>query len=164
MYMSITRAGDFIYAMRIIKLLVTPWERQAAFKHGIIDKNGKLLKKFADLKNGQERDSFTYLHRIVFNLKRLLSIVPGGKTFVGAATASLLLLKESFKELELSDESWDLIYEEMLKLQEEGVAGAPTNVTGSAVSTDTPKGGKMARRTGKFSARKKKKDLTDTRK
>jgi hypothetical protein len=135
--MSFTRAGDIIYTLRIIKLLTTPWNKQAAYKHGIIDDKGNLLRKTRDLKTSAEKDSFTYLHRMVFNMKRLLQKAPGGASFIAAATAAMLLLKESMGE-NLSDEQMAMIEEAIynLEVSEEGVQGAPTNVTGSAVSTD----------------------------
>ena len=34
------RAVDLVITYRVIKLLVTPFEKQDAFKYGIIDKNG----------------------------------------------------------------------------------------------------------------------------
>lgn len=140
--MNITRMGDFIYALRIIKLLTTPWEQQEAFKFGIIDKDGKRLRRYRDLKTSEEKDSFTYLHRIVFNLKRLLGTVPGGKSWLAAATASLLLLKEGLQELDISEREWAMIEEAIFNMHEE----TPTNVTGSAVSTDSPKPLGMVRR------------------
>ena len=39
-----SRAIDLVITYRIIKLLVTPFERQEAFKYGIIDKDGNVLK------------------------------------------------------------------------------------------------------------------------
>ena len=39
------RAIDLIITYRVIKLLVTPFEKQEAFKFGIIDKDGKVLRK-----------------------------------------------------------------------------------------------------------------------
>ena len=140
--MSITRMGDFIYALRIIKLLTTPWEQQEAFKFGIIDKDGKRLRRFRDLKTSEEKDSFTYLHRMVFNMKRLLGTVPGGKSWLSAATASLLLLKEGFQELDISEREWAMIEEAIFNMHEE----TPTNATGAAVSTDSPKPLGMIRR------------------
>lgn len=133
--MSITRTTDFVYALRIIALLTTPWEKQEAFKHGIIDDKGNLLRRYRDLKTSEEKDSFTYLHRMVFNMKRLLQTVPGGKGWLAAATASLLLLKEGLEELEMGDAQWKMIEEAVMGLQEE----APTNATGDGVSTDVEK-------------------------
>ena len=39
------RAIDLLITYRVIKLLVTPWEKHEAFKLGIIDKMGKVLRK-----------------------------------------------------------------------------------------------------------------------
>lgn len=89
------RAIDLLITYRIIKLLVTPFEKQEAYKYGIIDKNGKVLRKAKDLQTAKEKDSYTLLHRFVFNLKRLINKIPGGKSKLGTYAAALgLLLKE----------------------------------------------------------------------
>ena len=46
----ISRTGDLFYAFRFLKLLVTPWENMEAYRLGIIDGNGKILKKKVDRK------------------------------------------------------------------------------------------------------------------
>ena len=99
-----SRAVDLLITYRIIKLLTTPFEKQEAYRLGIIDKNGKVLRKTKDLKTPKERDAYTILHRFVFNLKRLINIVPGGKSKLGTYAAALgLLLKENkeINEIEL---------------------------------------------------------------
>ena len=99
-----SRAVDLLITYRIIKLLTTPFETQDAYRLGIIDKNGKVLRKTKDLKTPKERDAYTILHRFVFNLKRLINIVPGGKSKLGTYAAALgLLLKENkeINEIEL---------------------------------------------------------------
>ena len=98
------RAIDLLITYRIIKLLVTPFEKQEAYKYGIIDKDGKVLRKTKDLKTAKEKDSYTVLHKFVFNLKRLINIIPGGKSKLGTYAAALgLLLKEQkdIKAIEL---------------------------------------------------------------
>ena len=91
-----SRAVDLLITYRIIKLLTTPFEKQDAYRLGIIDKNGKVLRKTKELKTGKERDAYTILHRFVFNLKRLINLVPGGKSKLGTYAAALgLLLKEN---------------------------------------------------------------------
>ena len=70
------RAIDLFVVYRFLKLLVTPWNKQEAFKQGIIDKNGKLLKRAKDLKTEDEKSSFTLLHRLVFNCKRIMNKIP----------------------------------------------------------------------------------------
>ena len=90
-----SRGIDLLITYRIIKLLVTPFDKQEAFKYGIIDKNGNVLKTYKSLETKQEKESYTVLDRFIFNLKRLLQKLPGGKSkFATYATAALLLLKE----------------------------------------------------------------------
>ena len=93
------RAIDLLITYRIIKLLVTPFEKQDAYKYGIVDKDGKVLRKTSDLNTGKEKDSYTVLHRFVFNLKRLINIIPGCKSKLGTYAAALGLLLKEQKDL-----------------------------------------------------------------
>jgi len=93
------RAIDLLITYRVIKLLITPFEKQEAYKYGIIDKDGKVLRKAKDLKTSQEKDSYTLLHRFVFNLKRLVGLLPGGKSKLGSYAAALGLLLKEQKDL-----------------------------------------------------------------
>ena len=88
-----SRPIDFIITYRVVKLLITPFEKQAAFKVGIIDKDGKVLRKYKTIK-GSERKHYTMLHRFVFNLKRILKKVGLGSRLGGFAVALALLIKE----------------------------------------------------------------------
>ena len=94
-----SRLVDTLITYRVIKLLVTPFERQEAFKQGIIDKDGNVLKKNKELKTDNEKKAYTYLHRFVFNLKRILKKVGLGSKLGSFAVALALLLKEK-KEYE----------------------------------------------------------------
>jgi len=93
------RAIDLLITYRVIKLLITPFEKQEAYKYGIIDKDGKVLRKAKDLNTAQEKDSYTLLHRFVFNLKRLIGLIPGGKSKLGSYAAALGLLLKEQKDL-----------------------------------------------------------------
>ena len=86
---------DTYTVYKIIKKLTTDWEDTEAYKYGIIDKNGKVLRKFKTLDTFKEKDAYTVLDRFIFNLKRLLQKVPGGRSkFATYAAAAILLLKE----------------------------------------------------------------------
>ena len=91
------RAVDFFVVYRFLKLLVTPLEKQEAFKLGIIDKNGKALKKARDLGLESERNAFTLLHRLVFNCKRIMQKIPLVRSQLGTYATALFLLKEHYK-------------------------------------------------------------------
>ena len=92
-----SRAVDLFVTYRFLKLLVTPWNKQEAFKLGIIDKNGKAIKKARDLGTEEERSAFTLLHRLVFNCKRIMSKIPLVRSQIGTYAAALFLLKEHYK-------------------------------------------------------------------
>ena len=94
-----SRAIDLLITYRVIKMLVTPFEKTDAYKYGIIDKNGKVLRKNKTLTVAKEKDSYTILHRFVFNLKRLINLIPGGKSKLGTYAAALGLLLKEEKEI-----------------------------------------------------------------
>ena len=92
-----SRAIDLFVTYRFLKLLVTPWKKQEAYKLGIIDANGKALKKARDLGLEAEREAFTLLHRLVFNFKRIMMKIPLVRSQLGTYAAALFLLKEHYK-------------------------------------------------------------------
>ena len=88
----VSRAGDLFYAFRFLKLQVTPFEKTEAYKLGIVDKDGKRTK--LKLMHDKEKSAYTVFHRLVFNIKRLLGKIPGGKSVVARYGAALFLIKE----------------------------------------------------------------------
>ncbi len=92
------RAIDLLITYRVIKLLVTPFEKTKAFQLGIIDKAGKVLRKARTLKTSKEKTAYTLLHRFVFNLKRMIHLVPGGKSKIGTYAAALVMLLREDRE------------------------------------------------------------------
>ena len=89
-----SRAFDTFITYKIISNLVTDWEDFPAFDHGIIDKDGKLLRKSSQLKTKDEKESYTLFHRLIFNLKRLIQKLPGGSSKLASYAAGLFLIKE----------------------------------------------------------------------
>jgi hypothetical protein len=87
----LTRASDTIYAFRFLRLLTTPWEKTGAYKAGLIDGNGRAIKK---PETSDEKSVYNYFHRLVFNVKRLLNKVPFGKTTIASYLTALYLIKE----------------------------------------------------------------------
>ena len=88
-----SRAIDLIITYRVVKMLVTPFNKFKAYELGIIDEKGKVLRKFKEVK-GSERKHYTMLHRFVFNLKRILQKVGLGSRLGSFAVALALLIKE----------------------------------------------------------------------
>ena len=93
--MSVSIITDTIYTYRFLKLLVTPFRKTEAFKLGIIDESGKRIKD-KKIETSEERAAFNLFHRLVFNLKRLIEVAPGGKTRIASYIAGLALLREHY--------------------------------------------------------------------
>lgn len=90
----ISRTGDLFYAYRFIKLLVTDWNKTEAYNLGIIDDEGRVLKKTRELITSEEKAAYTVFHRLVFNIKRLLNKLPFGKTKLASWATALFLIRE----------------------------------------------------------------------
>ena len=96
-----SRIIDALIAYRVVKLLVTPFNKTEAFKLGIIDDKGKVLikskdflKTFSSQQLPKARKAYTMLIRFVFNLKRLLSKVGVRGPLTTAAAAAIAFFKE----------------------------------------------------------------------
>jgi hypothetical protein len=89
-----SRIVDALIAYRVLKLLVTPFNKTKAYKLGIIDEKGKVLIKSKKITNQQQRNAYTLLIRFVLNLKRLLSKVGIRGPLGSAAAAALAFFKE----------------------------------------------------------------------
>ena len=122
------RAIDLFVTYRFIKLLVTPFERTEAFKLGIIDEDGNRVMpppvagvrqtKPEPLRTTAEKNAYTILHKLVFNIKKIFAKVPGLRTKLGTYAAALFLLKDTFKE---SVDDPDIFEKEFMKyLKEQG--------------------------------------------
>ena len=122
------RAIDLFVTYRFIKLLVTPFEKTEAFKLGIIDEKGARVlpppiagirqTKPEPLRTSEEKNAYTILHKLVFNIKKIFGKVPGLRTKLGTYAAALFLLKDTFKE---SVDDPDIFEKEFMKyLKEEG--------------------------------------------
>ena len=122
------RAIDLFVTYRFIKLLVTPFEKTDAYTLGIIDKKGNRIlpppkggvrqTKPASLNTTEEKNAYTILHKLVFNIKKIFGKVPGLRTKLGTYAAALFLLKDTFKE---SVDDPDVFEKEFMKfLKEQG--------------------------------------------
>ena len=98
------RAIDLFVTYRFLRLLTTPFEDTDAYKLGIIDEKGnrimqkKAKKPEVELVTSEQKNSYTILHKLVFNIKKIFAKVPGLRTKVGTYAAALFLLKDTFKE------------------------------------------------------------------
>jgi len=122
------RAIDLFVTYRFIKLLVTPFDKTDAYKLGVIDEKGNRIMpppkggvrqtKPASLNTSEEKNSYTILHKLVFNIKKIFEKVPGLRTKLGTYAAALFLLKDTFKE---SVDDPDVFEKEFMKyLKEQG--------------------------------------------
>ena len=110
---------------------MTPFKDTDAYKLGIIDENGNRViaaepkqkgivqrKKPTPLNTIEERNAYTILHKLVFNIKKIFGKVPGLRTKLGTYAAALFLLKDTFKE---SVDDPDVFEKEFMKyLKEQG--------------------------------------------
>lgn len=101
----VTRVTDTLFTLRLLKMLTTDFEDSPAYKMGFIDRNGNRIKFRQDPNNpnakvenkprtNSEKASYTLLHRLVFNLKRVLAKVPFGRSKFASYAAAVALIRE----------------------------------------------------------------------
>ena len=95
-----SRALDAVVGIRLLKLLSTPIQKSKAFQLGIIDADGKKLKKPS---NTNERNAYTLLNRFVFKVQKSLtrSSDMNSRRLLSFAAAMALLREYEEKDDEL---------------------------------------------------------------
>ena len=158
-----SRVVDNIIALRIVRMLTTNFSDTQAFKLGIIDAHGNTLKPASTLTSAHEKDAFTYLDRLVFNMKKIINRLPGGESHLKSLVGALWLVKEYYQSGSRTTSLMEERYREVMRMldnnvilaeeqlivskvlaEEVGVgamAGAPTNNTANA-EVKEPKIGK----------------------
>jgi len=119
----VNRVVDSLIVFRILKMLTTPFKKTPAYKFGFIDERGNRIKTLPDPNNknvkiannpvtADEKNSLTPLHRLVFNLKKIIEKVPFGKSAFASYAVALLLLKEN---TEMTDDQMEELFEKFYR-------------------------------------------------
>ena len=166
-----TTLVDNLIAYRIVTMLVKPFVDTDAYKLGIIDAKGKNLIKPSSFTATKQREAYTFLHRLVFNLKKLINKLPGGESKLKSFVAALFLVKEYYEKNDRStamiEEKFNRLMQSPVILAEEtilvekimkeidedgagggagGVGGAPTNSTAGVAGTSIASGGPVVKK------------------
>ena len=113
---------DLYLVYQFLRRLTTPFEEWDAYKLGIIDKDGNILKKKDQRKTPDEKEAFRIFDLMILKLKKLLEKVPGGQSKLASYAAALWLIREwnEFSDSstltediseEVLDESIELFYD-----------------------------------------------------
>ena len=128
---------DLFLVYQFVKRLSTPWDKTEAFKLGLIDAKGKKLKT---AETPEEKKALGYYDKLVYNLKRLLEKLPGGKTRLGSFAAAAFLMKEHNEREYSEEELLEGLLTEMMNMDDkttkklnELMEDAPANATGANV-------------------------------
>jgi hypothetical protein len=85
---------DLAITYKFLKNLVTPFEKWPAYKLGLIDKEGNIIKPKRERLKQEERDALGYFDVVTLNLRKLLGKLPGGQSAIATYAAAYLLMKE----------------------------------------------------------------------
>ena len=121
------RIVDLFLVYQFVTRLVTPFNQWEAYRLGIIDEKGKVLRKRATLSSTDDRAAWGYFDILAANLKKLLAKVPGGESKLVSYAAAGLLLREQNKLELMSEEELEALVQELFEEIEEEIA----NVAGS---------------------------------
>lgn len=85
-------ALDMYFVYKFAKFIAMDWEDWEAYKLGIIDDKGNVIKK--NRTTTEEKNNYTFFHRLLRKLKQLMEKLPGMKSKLGKAAAAYFLFKE----------------------------------------------------------------------
>jgi hypothetical protein len=88
---------DLYLVYRILRRLTQPFTEWEAYKQGVIDDQGNILKPKDKRFSADEQESFTKFDLLILKLKKLLGTLPFGKTKIASYAAALWFLKEEKK-------------------------------------------------------------------
>lgn len=124
-------AIDSAFAFRFINLMRKDFSEWEAFKTGVIDERGNVIKR---PKTDEEKSSYTPFHGAVRSLKKMVSSVPGASTWATISSAvSAIGTRFGLTESEVEEilAETQLICEEMVA----GDAGGdPANIASGTTS------------------------------
>lgn len=84
---------DSYLIYQLVSRLIKPFPQWDAFKLGIIDKDGNVIKHRKDL-TPEEQNAWGYFDILVANIKKMIGKLPGGKTRLANFAAAAFLMKE----------------------------------------------------------------------
>lgn len=87
---------DTTITLKIINKLMTPFVETDAYKLGIIDEDGNNLIKSKNFTRIEQKNSYTYLDRLCFNIKKLINKLPGGESKSKNILSAYFLVKECY--------------------------------------------------------------------
>ena len=138
---------DLFLVYEFVKRLATPFNEWAAYKLGIIDERGNILKKAADRKMVKERRAFGKFDLLVLKLKKLMETVPLGQKRLASYAAALYLVKESHENNPsdaLLEDRFNAYFNQMLA--EEGIVNTSGGGNVAGHPPDEPPVGKKKQR------------------
>lgn len=96
------RLVDIYIVFQFVKKLTTPFIKTDAYKRGIIDEKGNVLRPYKTLKDAKDKAAWTWLDILINNLKRLMSKLPGGQSAFFTYAMAFFLLREPISKLRLA--------------------------------------------------------------
>ena len=107
--------GNIYFVYQFLKKLVTPFEKTKAFELGIIDEKGKILKRRRDLEGDEEKSAYNLSDTLIWNIKKLMGKIPGGKSRLASYAAALWLIKEQQDGYKITEEELELQFFDMFE-------------------------------------------------
>jgi uncharacterized membrane protein YgcG len=108
---------DSLIAYRILNMLVKPFKETDAYKLGIIDAKGKNLIKPSSFTTSEQKNAYTFLNRLVFNMKRIINRLPGGENKLKSLVTAYFLIKEYYEKNERSTSLMEARFNKIMEME-----------------------------------------------
>ena len=133
-----SQAVNVFVVYQFLKRLVTPFRDWPAFKAGIIDQEGNILKNSTERKTQDDKAAFRTFDLMVLKFKKLLGAMPGGKSKIASYAAALWFIKEGYSGMDYKST------DELLEDFENFLLDEDNNFLGEDVPANAAAGGNVA--------------------
>jgi len=123
---DLNRIVNAFTVYKFMQEITTPFEQMAAYRLGIIDRDGKFLKSYDELKTQQEREASSIFNRLIINIKKIFAMVPDPRVraMLTSLPTAIFLVKEDVIHLggdgdEFENFVYEMFLEKGIELKEE---------------------------------------------
>jgi len=128
---------DTFILYEFLKRLTTPFTQMDAYRLGLIDANGNVLKR-RELFNYEESRALSKFDILIINLKKLIGMIPGGQSQLASIAAAIYLMREekniNENNLENSlfelEENFNKIFNEVKQVYEDAPVNSTAGIAG----------------------------------
>lgn len=124
---------DMFFVYEFLRRLSTPYNQWPAFKAGIIDGKGNILKSVQEL-DAKQKQSWNYIDVLSVGIKKLVDRVPNTRQKLASITGTMLLMRERKNPSNINDQELNEQFNWILNTLEENAVAVNSAGAGNVAA------------------------------